>query len=624
MKTAIINFKDKIAFNEEFNDIYFNTSDPLGESKYVFASAIDEIFEDQNSFIVAELGFGAGLNFLTLCNKFKNTDKKLHFVSIEMTPISPNDLQEIYKKLNAFKLLSKKLISLYPPIISGIHRIEFSPNITLDLCFGEAKEILPELDFEADVWFMDGFAPSKNSSMWDEEIFKEVARLSKIEAVIKTYSCAKIVRENFIKSGFELTLLKGYGKKRQMSHAVLKHKTQSSVNPWFQRAKTTNLSKNSHAIIVGAGIAGLATAYELSKNGIRVTLMEKENSVATNGSGNISGALIPLITKPEVNLGRMHLNAFLQAVRFYKNTLSKQEINFTGCIEYAYDELLKRRYESRFSDDSKGIFDYDESAKPYPALLIKDGAHVCPIKACKKLAKEFEVLLSHKYLSHKHLKNGKISIKFKHDKKTKSIKADFLIFAAGSESTEIFGDKDITISSVRGQVTHIEKILNNTMPLSALGYICPAKNNIQIIGATYARGDIDPNPRADDDNENLNKLSDFIDIKNTRIISQKVGFRSYSADRFPIIGALHDEEYYKSVYKDLFWTKHKANNALPKYEQNVFVNFAHGSRGLGTAILGAKLIGDLVLNRPLCIEKSLFNDLHPARFLVRKLKRAKI
>ena len=56
-------------------------------------------------------------------------------------------------------------------------------------------------------------------------------------------------------------------------------------------------------------------------------------------------------------------------------------------------------------------------------------------------------------------------------------------------------------------------------------------------------------------------------------------------------------------------------------KKNLFVNFAHGSRGLGTAILGANLITDLVLARPLCIERSLFFELHPARFLIRKLKK---
>ena len=88
-------------------------------------------------------------------------------------------------------------------------------------------------------------------------------------------------------------------------------------------------------------------------------------------------------------------------------------------------------------------------------------------------------------------------------------------------------------------------------------------------------------------------VSEFFDTSKATIIGSRVEYRSYSGDRFP-----------KS-----------------KLQKNLFVNFAHGSRGLGTAILGANLIMDLVLARPLCIERSLFFELHPARFLIRKLKK---
>ena len=108
--------------------------------------------------------------------------------------------------------------------------------------------------------------------------------------------------------------------------------------------------------------------------------------------------------------------------------------------------------------------------------------------------------------------------------------------------------------------------------------------------------------------------------QNIRIIGSKVGYRSYSGDRFPLIGRLYDEDFYKDTYKSLLWTKGKSN-PHPKYVPNVYVSTAHGSRGLCTAVLGAELICDLIFDRPLCIEKSLFDELHLARFLVRKLKK---
>jgi len=60
MKNANLSFKGQIPFNEEFGDIYFNADKPWLESEFVFASALDEIWQSKDSFIVAETGFGAG------------------------------------------------------------------------------------------------------------------------------------------------------------------------------------------------------------------------------------------------------------------------------------------------------------------------------------------------------------------------------------------------------------------------------------------------------------------------------------------------------------------------------------------------------------------------------------
>lgn len=610
MKNAIVDFKQNIAFSTEFDDIYFNTHKPWEESEYVFASGIDEIWHTKDSFIVAEAGFGAGLNFLTLCNRFKNSDKKLHYVSIEAYPIRIGDLRQIYARLGIYKALSKKLFDVYPLLVSGIHRIEFAPNITLDLCFGEISQMLDELDFNADLWFMDGFAPSKNEAMWSEEVFKKVASLSKIGTILRTYSCAKIVRQNLPSAGFKLELRKGYGKKREMSHAVLEKERLITKDIWYQRQRYKYIKD---VLVVGGGVAGLVCAYELKRAGLNVIIAEKRADIALNGSGNHCGILMPLITKPDVNLGKMHLNAFLQAVRTYKNVMSKQEVSFDGVSEYAFNEMTLLRMLSHGKNE---IFSLDLNAKPYPKANIFLGATARPRMMCKRLANGLNVLLNHEYKSHKHLKNGKISVKFQN--KT-IIKTDALIFATGSESVDIF--KTLPISFVRGQVTHIRPTIDNLQPISSEGYITPARDNIQVIGATYARNEYDDNQRALDDIENLNNIKQFIDTNKVEIIGYKVGYRSYSSDRFPIISAFHDDEYYEQNYKNLFWTKKKNDNVAPKYHKNIFLNIAHGSRGLCTAVLGAKILTDLILNRPLCIEKSLFNELHSARFLIRKLKK---
>ena len=53
--------KDGVPYNEHFGDVYFDANDPKAERQSVYASAIDEVEKDE--IIIAESGFGFGLNF---------------------------------------------------------------------------------------------------------------------------------------------------------------------------------------------------------------------------------------------------------------------------------------------------------------------------------------------------------------------------------------------------------------------------------------------------------------------------------------------------------------------------------------------------------------------------------
>ena len=84
---------------------------------------------------------------------------------------------------------------------------------------------------------------------------------------------------------------------------------------------------------------------------------------------------------------------------------------------------------------------------------------------------------------------------------------------------------------------------------------------------------------------------------------------------------MHDISAFKQDYKALLWSKNKSEQKAPKYHKNVFVNTAHGAHGLASAVLGAELICDLLLKRQPCVRTSILNEIHPARFIIRKLKK---
>ncbi|WP_298947457.1 bifunctional tRNA (5-methylaminomethyl-2-thiouridine)(34)-methyltransferase MnmD/FAD-dependent 5-carboxymethylaminomethyl-2-thiouridine(34) oxidoreductase MnmC [uncultured Campylobacter sp.] len=696
MKSARVVLNGGIPFSPEFDDIYFNADDPIGQSEYVFNSVFDEIWNKKSEFNVLETGFGAGLNFLCAFKRFKNTDKFLNFVSIEKTPISKNDLAKIYANFSELANVSGELLEAYPPPIRGFHRLNLAPNVTLTLCFGDVAEVLDELSFNADAVFMDGFAPAKNEAMWSELVCAKIANLCALGASVCTYSASGALKRALQNSGFEVNLLKGYGKKREMLRAKFTGERQAENEIWFSRFDPAARIVPKTALVIGGGVAGCVCAFKLREQGLKVTIAEKRGDIALNGSGNHCGILMPLITKPTVNLGRMHMNAFLQAARFYGQNLGAREIEFCGATDYAYEQkTLERFYEWREFDANNGVFELKFDNEPYASAFIFSGAKARPRKMCKAASAGIKTLLNCEFAGFETLEGGAVRAHFKDGQ---SIDADVLVLAIGSESMELFADYDIRLSSVRGQVTHIAPAILTSTPFSAKGYVCPPAQGVQVIGATYDRNLFLDEPRSSDDEKNLADVAEFLgdkfaknewlnlngarelnltigpdgDAENTdrlevnkggvnlsksmdlpaktadgpaqtnsasnltapknnsniaaqipqniRIVGSKVGYRSYSGDRFPLIGRLYDEDFYKDAYKSLLWTKGKSN-PRPKYVPNVYVSTAHGSRGLCTAVLGAELICDLVFDRPLCIEKSLFDELHLARFLVRKLKK---
>ena len=87
-------------FSPQFDDVYFSNLDGLAESRYVFLTQNQlptRWLNWQNDhFVIAETGFGTGLNFLAAWQVFahfltQHPDrplKTLHFISFEKFPAS--------------------------------------------------------------------------------------------------------------------------------------------------------------------------------------------------------------------------------------------------------------------------------------------------------------------------------------------------------------------------------------------------------------------------------------------------------------------------------------------------------------------------------------------------------
>lgn len=96
--------------SRDFDDVYFSNDNGLEETRYVFlgGNRLPERFPSHPRplMIVAESGFGTGLNFLTLWQAFDvfvrdNPDvtlQRLHFISFEKYPLKAEDLRLAHQR----------------------------------------------------------------------------------------------------------------------------------------------------------------------------------------------------------------------------------------------------------------------------------------------------------------------------------------------------------------------------------------------------------------------------------------------------------------------------------------------------------------------------------------------
>ena len=205
--------------SEQFDDIYFSTQDGLAESYYVFqeGNKLWQKWQDhtRSAFIIAETGFGTGLNFLAVAEKFQQFQqtypnsplKRLYFISFEKFPLTASQLADIHQLYPQFATFSQQLTAYWQPRQVGCQRYHFE-QVYLDIWFGEMAENLEQLGDSynglVDCWFLDGFSPDKNPEMWNTRLYQAMFRLTQNGGSFATFTASSAVRKGLQAVGFDV------------------------------------------------------------------------------------------------------------------------------------------------------------------------------------------------------------------------------------------------------------------------------------------------------------------------------------------------------------------------------------------------------------------------------------
>lgn len=237
LEKANLVWRDNLPYSAVFDDIYFSLEDGMAETKHVFiqGNQLEQRWQNltgQSFFIIAELGFGTGLNFLVTLDSWLKTapiDKTLYYYSCEKHPLILADLKRCLDLWPSLNSLSQELLTVYPVLTPGMHHLFLcGGRVQLVLMLGDALDCYKQLlicgdpileanlrHFAVDAWYLDGFSPAKNALMWQEPLIHTIALLSKSNTSLASFSVAKSIREALQQKGFSIEKKRGYGKKKR-------------------------------------------------------------------------------------------------------------------------------------------------------------------------------------------------------------------------------------------------------------------------------------------------------------------------------------------------------------------------------------------------------------------------
>lgn len=217
---AQLNWVDgQVPVSQQFDDPYFSLQNGLAETRYVFLQGNDLPARFAPGFHIAELGFGTGLNMLTVWAEWERAGRRdpLRFTSFEAFPMARDDMATALASFPELADWRDRFLALW----SGGTGVCDLGSLHLTVVPGDARQSLPGWDGAASAWFLDGFSPAKNPELWSEELMAEVARHTASGGTAATYTAAGFVRRGLAAAGFDVTRASGFGNKRHMTRAVL-------------------------------------------------------------------------------------------------------------------------------------------------------------------------------------------------------------------------------------------------------------------------------------------------------------------------------------------------------------------------------------------------------------------
>ncbi|MBD63537.1 MAG: hypothetical protein CMD68_05580 [Gammaproteobacteria bacterium] len=588
-----VDWNDDFPVSIDYEDKYFQKNAILEiENVFIEPNYLNEKIQNGSKIHIGELGFGFGLNFFVTANYWKKNSKSsnidnLEYLSIDEAMPSKDQIERVIQNFPELKDICNSFMENYDNKHNDIHRI-YLPSFKIKLTLiqndvdSALKNLLGFKNNQINSWYLDGFDPNKNKSMWSNSVFQNISYLSTQDATFGTFTSAGFVKRSLRKFGFQVEKVKGFESKRHKLIGKKKSPLKKIGNFSQQRKKIA---------VIGSGIAASSIAYAAAKNGAQVFVYESADKIATGASGNPIAAMYPRFSDNNSPYSFLTAQSYFYAEKMYSQmsgAYRKTGLLFAFSNDYQNEWIKNMQNLSR--EDLFKVIEKSEMKELYgfesDGLLVKEGGYLFPKLICQKMMDHANIQIFYDHCFESWTKNqSKIDISFTN----KQNKSDFddLVIANGPGLENIL--PGIKIS--KGQLVGLKgkQIFNLNIPLNSAGYILPKVNDITWIGSTHEREFKNMEISYDAGYELIERTEKNFKIslagKNNILI--KAHKRIGSKDRLPFAG---------------------------KIEDHVYAFGALGSRGFSLAPLLGEYIYSMINNTPNPISTGITLSIDPLRF----------
>jgi tRNA 5-methylaminomethyl-2-thiouridine biosynthesis bifunctional protein len=381
-------------------------------------------------------------------------------------------------------------------------------------------------------------------------------------------------------------------------------------------------SSPSHVIVIGAGLAGAATARALAQQGVPCTVLDAQPHPASQASGNVAGLFHGTVGADDTLHTRWHRAASFAAAEWVRAAQAGASdgllrLNSTHDLAAMQSLIAAQQLPPGYVQALGAAQASQRAGLPLaqPAWLFTQGGSADP----RALVQHALAMPGVTYQGNAHVQSIEHSAEgwlVRSGDARVIARAPVLVLANADDALRLAALPIDWTQRVRGQVTLLaarDAAVMPRLPIASGGYVLALPHGGGLlVGATSQPGDDDAQLREADHAHNLERARQLLGVHVARAgasPSGRVGWRVVTRDRLPLVGMAPDLAAPLPARRD--------SPRLLMRRQCLYLHTALGSRGITTAALGGELLAAQLCGAPWPLEADLADAIDPARFVLR-------